>query len=219
MTTRSAALADLREKLAIVDALYEGRETMLEPQDLPGRFGRVVKAIDRLIKALKCESVLAGGWAVWRHGFEGRFTHDVDIALAADRVEEFLRAAAVSGFEVQPQPKGRWPKVIHKDTKVKVDILPEGERPGTASHPAPTTIPHPAQMGARRDRLRYITLERLIELKLAAGRAQDDADVIKLIQVNPDRIDAIRQHLATVHADYVASFNRLVQRAEEQVDH
>jgi hypothetical protein len=52
----------------------------------------------------------------------------VDIALAAGQVDEFLRAAAVSGFDVLQPPAGRWPKLMHKETGIQVDILPE-ERP------------------------------------------------------------------------------------------
>jgi hypothetical protein len=210
--------AFLTEQLELADQLLAGRETMLDPQDLPGRYGRVVKAVDHILQAIGAQAVLGGGWAVWRHGFLGRVTQDVDIVLAADRIEEFLQVAAVSGFEVLPQPEGRWPKVRHKDTDVKVDILPEGGRPGTASRPAPTTIRHPAELGAQGPVLRYITLPALVELKIAAGRARDEADVIELIRVNGDQIDDIRQHLAAVHADYVAAFDRLVERAREQQD-
>jgi hypothetical protein len=191
---------------------------MLEPQDLPGRYGRVIKAVDRVLHLVGSQAVLGGGWAVWRHGFIGRVTQDVDVVLPADRVEEFLRIASLSGFEVLPRRVGRWPKVMHKDTSVQVDILPEGERPGTASRPAPTPLPHPSAIGASGPRLRYITLPALIQLKLAAGRARDDADVVELIRANPAEADAIRSHLATIHPDYVAAFDRLVQRAREQQD-
>jgi hypothetical protein len=57
-----------------------------------------------------------------------------------------------------------------------VAILPEGETPGTARKPAPTTIGHPANMGASGPIPRFIRLPSLIELKLAAGRGQDDGD-------------------------------------------
>lgn len=63
-----------------------------------------------------------------------------------------------------------------------------------------------------------IRLPPLIELKLAAGRSQDLADVIKLIQTNPEQIGAIRQHLAQVHADYASQFDRLVQQAHEEAE-
>jgi hypothetical protein len=142
----------------------------------------------------------------------------VDIVLPADRVEEFLRTAAVSGFEVLPRQPARWPKLLHKDTGVQVDILPEGERPGTPAHPAPTTIPHPSRHGAVSGRLEYVPLAGLIELKIAAGWARDESDVIELLRVNQDQADAIRQHLAGVHPDHVAAFDRLLQRALEQGD-
>jgi hypothetical protein len=184
------------------DELLAGRGRMFEPQDLPGRYGRVVKALDHVLAAIGGEAVLGGGWAVWRHGFHGRMTQDLDIVLAADRVDEFLRAAAMSGFDRLPQLPGRWPKLIHRETGIKVDIRPEGERPGTASNPAPTTLPHPSALGASGAALRYITLPALVELKLAAGRARDESDVIELMRANPDQADAVR----------------LMRRAHEQRD-
>jgi hypothetical protein len=214
----TATLQFLAEQLDLSESLLAGRGRMFEPQDLPGRFGRVIKALDHLLKVTGSEAVIGGGWAVWRHGFHGRMTQDVDIVLAADRIDDFMRAAAVSGFDVLPQPQGRWPKLIHRETDIKVDILPEGQRPGTATKPAPTTLPHPSVLGASGAVLRYITLPRLIELKLAAGRARDEADVAELIRANPDQVDAIRQHLASVHADYLAAFDLLVQRAHDQRD-
>lgn len=191
---------------------------MLEPQDLPGRWGRAIRAIDHVLGVMACESVLGGGWAVWRHGYAARVTQDVDIALPADCVEEFLRVATVAGFEVLAQRPGRWPKVRHKDSGVKVDILPEGAQPGTPSRPAPTLIPHPRRMGATVGRLRYMELASLVELKLAAGRAKDEADVVELVRERSDEVATIRQHLSSIHADYVAAFDRIVDRAHDQRD-
>jgi hypothetical protein len=55
-------------------------------------------------------------------------------------------------------------------------------------------------------------------LKLAAGRARDESDVVELLRSNPGEADAIRSHLATVHGDYLVAFDRLAQRAREQQD-
>jgi hypothetical protein len=210
--------AFLYEQINLADQLLAGRKTMLDPQDLPGSYGRVVKAVDHLLQVTGTQAVLGGGWAVWRHGFAGRLTQAIDIVLPADRIDEFVRAASVSGFEVLSQSEGRWPKVRHKDTDTKVYILPEGGRQGTAAHPAPTIIRHPTALGAAGTALRYITLPALIELKIAAGRARDEADIIELIRVNTDQVDAIRQHLAGIHGDYVQAFDRLASRAREQED-
>jgi hypothetical protein len=213
-----ATLQSLTEQLALGDQLLEGRGKMFSPQDLPGRYGRVVHAIDHVLQAMSCESVLAGGWAVWRHGFAGRITQDVDIVVPGDRVDEFMRVASVSGFECQLVPEGRWPKLRHRDTNVNVDLLPEGARPGTESRPAPTTIPHPSRMGAESGELRYIRLPNLIELKLAAGRVRDEADVVELIRANPQEIATIRAHLCTAHSNYVKGFDHFVERARDQQD-
>ena len=208
----------LKERLELGEELIAGKDKMLEPQDLPGRYGRVVKAIDGVLQAIKCEAVMAGGWAVWRHGFFARMTQDIDIVLPADRIDEFLRAASVSGFTVLTEVPGRWRKVQHEETKVQVDILPEGGRPGTKSNLAPTAIPHPGTLGAAGSLLRYINLPALIELKLAAGRARDESDVTERMGVQPEQADVIRKHLATVHPRYVEDFDRLVKRAREQED-
>jgi len=214
----AVTLALLKESLELSELLLAGRDTMFEPQDLPGRFGRVVKAVDHLLQVLDCAAVLGGGWAVWRLGFLGRITQDIDIILPADRIDEFMRLAALSGFEVLAQPEGRWPKVRHKDTDIKVDILPEGGRPGTPGRPAPTVIPHPSALGASPGGLRYVSLPALVQLKLAAGRARDEADVVELVRANPDQVDPIRSYLAGIHGDYVGAFDLLVERARQQRD-
>lgn len=205
----------LSERLELADRLLAGRSDMLDPQDLPGRYGRAVKAVDHVLRAMNGTSVLAGGWAVWRHGYVGRVTQDIDIVVAADEVDELLRLAGVSGFDILATPAGHWPKARHKETDIQVDLLPEGGRPGTASRPAPTTIPHPTTLGAEPGMLHYITLPGLVELKLAAGRIRDDADLVELIRANPDDVDALRRHLATVHPDYAQRFEELATHAAE----
>jgi hypothetical protein len=208
----------LTRQLELGEQLQAGRPTMLAPQDLPGRFGRVIRAVDHVLGLFKGQAVVAGGWAVWRHGYVARLTQDVDIVLPKDQIDEFLRMAGVSGFEILNQPAGRWPKLRHKETDIQVDILPEGSRPGTAARPAPTLIAHPGTMGAEGHALRYIALPALIELKLAAGRARDESDITELLRANPNRVAEIRAHLEQVHGDYVRAYDALVARAREQQD-
>ena len=93
---------------------------------LAGPLWRAIRALDRLLLTVHGEAVVAGGWAVWRHGYLGWVTQDVDIVVAAGVIDELLRAAAVSGFEVLPPRAGAWPKLRHKESDVNVDILPEG---------------------------------------------------------------------------------------------
>ena len=205
----------LTQQLQLTDALLAGRGGMLEPQDLPGRYGRVVRALDQVLCACDCESVVGEGWAVWRHGYIGRVTQDVDIALPANQVDEFLRSASVSGFEILLRPAGHWPKLCHRETGIEVDVLPEGGRPGTASRPAPTTIPHPKSMGAVRGSLKYMSLPSLVELKLAAGRLRDEADVVELARENRVHLEEVRRHLAAVHPQYLSRFEELLGQLDE----
>jgi hypothetical protein len=142
----------------------------------------------------------------------------VDIVVPAGAIEDLLRVAAVSGFSVRPASQGLWPKLRHKETEVSVDILPEGGTPGTMSKPAPTTIPHPARLGARGPVLTYIDLPGLIELKLAAGRARDESDVVELIRANMDQVEILRHYLSGVHDTYLARFNDLLVRAQDQTE-
>lgn len=205
----------LVDRLDLADALLAGRDSMLEPQDLPGRYGRVVQSLDRVLMACGCESVVGGGWAVWRHGYVGRVTQDIDVVIPDDKLAEFMQVASVSGFDVINVPEGNWPKLTHRDTGIDVDILPEGGRPGTAARPAPTTISHPRTMGSEPGRLKYIGLPALVELKLAAGRLRDEADVVELIKENSDQLDSLRVHLAAVHPQYSARLEDLIARSRE----
>jgi hypothetical protein len=153
---------------------------------------------------------------VWRHGYLGRVTQDVDIVVPAGLVDELSRVAAVSGFEVLAVRPGLWPKLRHRETDVQVDILPEGATPGTPSRPAPTTIPHPVRLGAEPGTLKYCGLAGLVELKLAAGRARDESDVVELVRANPEHVEGLRRHLRGVHEQYAAKFEELVVRAGEE---
>jgi hypothetical protein len=106
-TTMPAVTLDfLREQLDLGEQLLAGRGSMFAPQDLPGRYGGVVKAVDRLLILVHCPAVVAGGWAVWRHGYVGHITQDLDIVLPQEQIADFLKTAAVSGFEVAVQAEG-----------------------------------------------------------------------------------------------------------------
>lgn len=201
---------EIAEQLLIMDA-----ETT-EPRDLPGRYGRVVRDLERLLKATATLSVVAGGWAVWRHGFAGRVTEDVDIVVPLDRLEALQSAAAMCGFNYLHPPEGRWPKLQHRETNIEVDFLPESKLPGTLARPGLVPIGHPSRYQASLDGLRFISLPGLIELKIGAGRAKDIADLIALIQHNPHQLAAISEHLKQIHPEYAFRFEPLILQATDE---
>ena len=133
---------------------------------------------------------VAGRYGVM--AYVSRVTQDVDMALAADRLDEFIHVATVSGFEPLPLVPGRWPKLRHKETGIEVDLLPEGGRPRHEFAPGADDDSASQGSGAAGHTLQYIRLPALIELKLAAGRARDDSDVVELIRANPDQVAAMR---------------------------
>ena len=55
----------------------------------------------------------------------------------------------------------------------------------------------------------------MIELKLAAGRLRDEADVLELARENRDRIDELRSHLTAVHPQYASRFDELLAQLDE----
>ncbi len=205
------SMFEIAEQLLIMDA-----ETT-EPRELPGRYGRVVRDLERLLAATETLSVVAGGWAVWRHGFAGRVTEDVDIVVPLNRLEALQSAASLCGFNYLTPPAGRWPKLQHRETDIEVDLLPESKFPGIPARPAPVPIGHPSRYQARLDDgLQFISLGGLIELKIGAGRAKDIADIIELIKRNPQQLKVIAEHLAEIHPDYALRFESLIQQAAEE---
>jgi len=201
---------------AIAEDLRNMDAAESRPENLPGRYGRVIADLQRLLRATESLSVVAGGWAVWHHGYAGRVTEDVDIVVSKDAIKELERAAGLFGFVFLTPPQGPWPKLQHRDTGIDVDLLPEGGIPGTASRPAPVAINAPAAYGAVETSLGYISLPGLVELKLGAGRAKDTADLIEMIKVHPQRLAELRHHVAQVHPAYALRFDQLVQQAEEE---
>jgi hypothetical protein len=138
----STALPQLAPQLELADLLVAGRATMFEPHDLPGRYGRAICAIERLLAAAGAPAVVAGGWAVWRHGFVGRVTQDVDIVVPADHVNELLRIAPVGGFDVLPRPAGLWPKLRHKGSRTPARQPRPGRRDPRAPRRRASSLRH-----------------------------------------------------------------------------
>ena len=136
-----------------------------------------------LLKALKVLTLfniphyVCGGFAVQEHGYP-RLTVDVDLIVPdVDFAREKL---SMNGFKSKPGSKMT---VTDRETNVDVDLLPGGAR----LDPGPLTLPVPADVS---DKPQILTLEKLISSKLSTymgrgiERAQDYADVVKLIQAN-----------------------------------
>jgi hypothetical protein len=113
------------------------------------------------------------------HGHE-RLTNDVDVLLTPAGLEEFRRLFVPKHYE---QDEGRPRRFVDRANQLKLDVLVTGRYPGSGK-PGPIAFPDPASVRVQIDKIHYINLETLIQLKLAARRHQDFADVVSLINVH-----------------------------------
>ena len=142
-------------------------------------------ALDKIaakLEELGIPYAICGGLAVTAHG-HARTTVDVDVLVTAEGLQRFKQQAIGHGWLHRfPGSRG----VRDTERRVPIDFLLTGGNPGDGQ-PRAVRFPDPAVASEVLDGKRYLTLPRLIELKLASGmsapdRLQDFADVIHLIR-------------------------------------
>lgn len=125
-----------------------------------------------------------GAVALNQHGYR-RFTEDIDLLMTRDGLERFRESLVGLGY--RPAFEGARKKFRTTDGNVPVEIIITGEFPGDGL-PKPVIFPNPAESVVEIDGVNTISLEKLIELKLASGmtagdRLKDLADVQELIKL------------------------------------
>jgi len=123
-----------------------------------------------------------GGMALGRHGL-ARMTEDVDVLMTAEGLAAFQERCVGKGY--LPALVGASKTFRDAETQVRVEVITTGEYPGDGE-PKPVVFPDPADASVDVEGVRVVTLEKLIELKLASGmsaphRLRDLADVQDLI--------------------------------------
>ena len=149
--------------------------------------GRLHSTLRQLVQRLQEEDIpyaLLGGLALAEHGFP-RLTEDIDLLLTPAGLQRFHQRLV--GREYRPASSGAHKTMRDTETGVRIEIVTTGEYPGDGL-PKPIAFPDPAAPGAtiQIEGIRVVTLETLIELKLASGtsaphRLRDLADVQDLI--------------------------------------
>jgi len=147
--------------------------------------GSVYDTLRRLTLRLDQEKIpyaLIGGLALAAHGFV-RMTQDVDILMTAEGLAAFRERCVGRGYT--PAFSGAQKTFRDTETRVRIEIITTGEFPGDGK-PKPVAFPDPLAASVEREGLRIVTVEKLIELKLASGmsaahRLRDLADVQDLI--------------------------------------
>jgi hypothetical protein len=149
--------------------------------------GQLHNTLHRLAQRLDAEGIpyaLLGGLALGEHGYP-RLTEDIDLLLNASGLERFCEQLV--GRRYRSASSGAQKTFRDAEAGVRIEIVTAGEYPGDGL-PKPVAFPDPATPGTavEIEGIRVVTLETLIELKLASGmsashRLRDLADVQDLI--------------------------------------
>ena len=148
--------------------------------------GNVFQALHHLAERLEEAGIpyaVVGAIALGQHGMP-RMTMDIDILLTPEGLQEFKKRFLGRGY-VAAFP-GAEKTFRATETGVRIDVVTTGEYPGDGK-PKPVRFPHPGDASVEISGIRVISLERLVELKLASGmtaahRLRDLADVQDLIR-------------------------------------
>ena len=128
--------------------------------------------------------IVIGAVALLAYGYP-RFTEDIDLVMTGEGLEKFHRELVGLGYV--PAFPGARKKLRATADAVSIEVMTTGEYPGDGK-PKPVSMPEPANVSTEIDGIRFVTLEKLIELKLASGisaadRLKDLADVQELIKI------------------------------------
>lgn len=148
--------------------------------------GSLNNALARLCEDLDAHGIdymVIGAVALMAHGYP-RFTEDIDLVMTREGLEAFHRELIGLGYV--PAFEGARKRLRTTRGNVLVKVKVAGEYPGDGK-PKPVSFPDPAAASIEMDGVRVVTLERLVELKLASGmtapdRLKDLADVQELIK-------------------------------------
>jgi hypothetical protein len=142
-----------------------------------------LRAITAKLQELDIPYAVAGGMALVAHGY-ARTTVDVDILVTAEGLAKVHGQLDGLGY-IPPFQHSK--NLRDTQTGVRIEFLVTGQFPGDGK-PKPIAFPDPESAGTVIDGIRYLKLEKLIELKLASGmtnpgRQKDLGDVQELIRV------------------------------------
>jgi len=168
------------ESRSFIDTFEEGLRYFMGE----GELNKTVAQLGRDLDRHGIEYAVIGAVALTAHGYP-RFTADVDIILTKEGLRVFHRELVGLGY--RPAFEGAQKKLRATSNGVAIELITEGEFPGDGK-PKPVSFPRPSTASIEIEGVRVITLEKLIELKLASGmtapdRLKDLADVQELIKI------------------------------------
>lgn len=149
-----------------------------------GKLNNTLAQLSADLKQNGIDYIVIGAVALMAYGYP-RFTEDIDLVLTPEGLESFHKNLVGLGYV--PAFEGSRKRLRSTRDGVSIEVIISGEYPGDGK-PKPVSFPVPADASNEIDGVQIVTLEKLIELKLASGmtapdRLRDLADVQELIKV------------------------------------
>jgi hypothetical protein len=154
--------------------------------------GILNKTLARLSKDLEAHGIdyaVIGAVALLAHGYQ-RLTEDIDLLMTPAGLQKFHDELVGLGYA--PSFPGSKKRLRSTVDGVSIEVMTTGEYPGDG-RPKTVSMPDPVAASVKIDGINFLSLEKLIELKLASGisaahRLKDLADVQELIKIR--RLDS-----------------------------
>lgn len=194
------------------DVYAEGLRYFMKQGNLHGALAQLSADLERH----GIDYMVIGAVALMAHGYP-RFTEDIDLVLTPEALETLHRE--LMGLGYVPAFEGARKKLRATRANVPVEIIVAGEYPGDGK-PKPVSFPVPATASVEIDGVRVVTLEKLVELKLASGmtapdRLKDLADVQELIKIRGLASD-FAERLDPYVREQFLYLSRAVEEARQQ---
>ncbi len=168
-----------------------GQDIYAEAQRYFAGEARVNYALKQLVADLQNHCIdyaIIGAVALFAHGYE-RLTDNINLLLTVEGLDKFRKELlgrgpwGACGYDQTASRK----EVTSYPYGVKIKIVTTGDYPGDGK-PKPVSIPEPTAALTEINGVKFVTFEKLIELKLASGmtaphRLKDLADVQELIKI------------------------------------
>jgi hypothetical protein len=177
-----------------------------------GMVNRTVRRLHEDLERCGIDYAVIGALALNLHGYR-RFTHDIDLLMTPEGLKTFRETLVGNGY-IAAFP-GAMKKYRSAEGNVPIDIAVSGEYPGDGL-PKRVEFPEPAGNVVIIDGIKTLTLEKLVELKLASGmtapdRRKDLADVQELAKVKQLGADFARHLDESVRAEYLQIHREIEQ--------
>ena len=190
-----------------------------------GSLNSTLKQLARDLERHKIDYAVMGAVALLAHGYP-RFTEDIDLVVTAEGLEKFHKELlgiggwGMSGYLRKPPASDKSFRSVPLGVSIKVTL--NEEYPGDGK-PKPVRLPNPRTEFVDIDGVHFVSLEKLIELKLTSGmtagdRLKDLADVQELIKTRALSSEFASRLNAYVRAKFLELYESVehARKTEEQ---